>query len=334
MSGRAGPSSMKADDPRFGEFVNLTLDELGNCDIVDSDDETIDPTFVIENEHSSDSEVDQSDNDEQEIEVENERQRGNSSFRGRNDFLWNKTPPPRNVRTRAHNIIVQLPGLKQAAVALGNKPNPQDVWGLLFTSEMIDIIVTWTNVKIQTVREKYRDQTLSFIHTTNAIEMKGFLGLLIFTQIFKSGGESVESLFATDGTGRDLFRCTMTMKRFLFLLACLRFDDAATREVRKQTDPVAAISQIFDMLIDNSQKMYSLGSSVCVDEMLVAFRERCKFKVYMPKKPVKYGIKIMCLADARNSYLYNAYIYSGRGSDGISLPEEEKKKKEEENVNV
>lgn len=61
--------------------------------------------------------------------------------------------------------------------------------------------------------------------------------------------------------------------------------------------------------------------------MLVAFRGRCKFKVYMPKKPARYGIKIMCLTDARNNYLYNAYIYSGKGSDSISLDSSEKKLK-------
>lgn len=44
----------------------------------------------------------------------------------------------------------------------------------------------------------------------------------------------------------------------------------------------------------------------------------------MPKKPKKYGIKVMCLADAKTSYLCNAYIYTGKGSDGVGLTEAEK----------
>lgn len=32
----------------------------------------------------------------------------------------------------------------------------------------------------------------------------------------------------------------------------------------------------------------------------------------------------MCLADAKTSYLFNAYIYTGKGNDGIGLSEKEK----------
>lgn len=45
----------------------------------------------------------------------------------------------------------------------------------------------------------------------------------------------------------------------------------------------------------------------------------------MPKKPAKYGLKVMVLADARTHYFYNGYIYTGKGSDSIGLSEEEKK---------
>ncbi|KAJ4441089.1 hypothetical protein ANN_10939 [Periplaneta americana] len=57
--------------------------------------------------------------------------------------------------------------------------------------------------------------------------------------------------------------------------------------------------------------------------MLVAFRGRCKFRVYIPKKPRKYGIKIMALDDAKTHYLLNGYIYSGKDSDGKTLSEAE-----------
>ena len=45
----------------------------------------------------------------------------------------------------------------------------------------------------------------------------------------------------------------------------------------------------------------------------------------MPNKPCKYGLKMMCLTDARNHYFYNGYLYCGKDSDGIGLTEEEKK---------
>lgn len=49
------------------------------------------------------------------------------------------------------------------------------------------------------------------------------------------------------------------------------------------------------------------------------------FQFYMPNKPNRYGMKVMCMRDARSSYLLNAYNYTSKGSDGITLFEEEKK---------
>lgn len=47
--------------------------------------------------------------------------------------------------------------------------------------------------------------------------------------------------------------------------------------------------------------------------------------MYMPNKPAKYGIKLICLTDAHNSYLLNAYIYVGKDNDGKSLTKEKQK---------
>ncbi|XP_050306964.1 uncharacterized protein LOC126743786 [Anthonomus grandis grandis] len=45
--------------------------------------------------------------------------------------------------------------------------------------------------------------------------------------------------------------------------------------------------------------------------MLVPFRGRCGFRMYIPKKPAKYGIKVQVLADAKTHYLIDAEIYAG-----------------------
>jgi hypothetical protein len=47
--------------------------------------------------------------------------------------------------------------------------------------------------------------------------------------------------------------------------------------------------------------------------MLVGFRGRGKFKMYTPKKPNKYGVKEMILADSKTNYCYHAHIFCGRG---------------------
>lgn len=81
------------------------------------------------------------------------------------------------------------------------------------------------------------------------------------------------------------------------------------KEKKDVKDKEAAISKTFYKFIENSQLCYTVGASCCVDEMLIPFRGRGSFKMYLLNKPAKYGLKIQCLTDAKTNYLYSAYIY-------------------------
>lgn len=116
---------------------------------------------------------------------------------------------------------------------------------------------------------------------------------------------TLNSLSATDGTGRDIFRAIMSKPRFLFLLNALRIDDKTTREFRKETDNLAAISKVFNRFTMNSRRNFSCGQYTNVDEMLVPFRGTFKYRVYMRNKPAKYSIKIFILLDVRTGYFAN-----------------------------
>ncbi|KAJ8952621.1 hypothetical protein NQ314_007494 [Rhamnusium bicolor] len=155
-------------------------------------------------------------------------------------------------------------------------------------------------------------------------ELKAFLGLLVYTAIFNLNHENVDRLFATDGTGRDIYKSVMSKKKYSVLFVAIQFDDYETREERKKNDPVVAISFIISTFIENCQSVYGLVQSATVDEMLVSFRGRCKFKMNMANKPKKIrnqnSISYRCA-----KYLYNAYIYSGKDSDERGLSSEDQK---------
>lgn len=239
---------------------------------------------------------------------------------------WSSLPPPTNVRVPARNIIRTLPGIRGRARTLGNKPTKRDVWELLFDKNIIDQIVINTNIKLQTVRLTLSDNTKkSNYRDTDKEEIDALIGLLLVSSVLSSNDEKINSLFKKDCFSRPIYSSAMSEKRFEILLMCLRFDDAATRIERRNQDKSAPISEIFQNFISNCKCVYSVSSDVTIDEMLVPFRGRCSFKVFMPKKPKKYGIKIMCLCDAKTSYLLNAYIYTGKSSDSMTLSEAEKK---------
>lgn len=315
---------VKATDSNFEDTLLKWFDEP-DSDYSDQDCHpkgNVDEDGAILSDHETCSELSHGESEEEnETEVMETEEDYTRYYYGKNRYKWAVTEPTRNVRTLAHNIL-KLPGNKY----VNKNIEPIDAWKKIFSQDILDIIVHNTNIRIN----KFRDRPGNFDRTeyreTNSVEMNGFLGLLILTAAFKSNTEAIESIFATDGTGREIFRLTMSAKRFAILLACLRFDTHEERMMRVKTDPAAAISHILDIFIHNSQSSYCLGANVTVDEMLVGFRGRCKFKMYLPSKPVKYGLKVQCLVDARTHYIYNAYIYCGKGTDSLKdLTETEKK---------
>lgn len=331
-------------DSNFQDRIRLMLHDVESDSDIESpvDDSDEDPHYVPAN-NSQENDSESSDDDDEVVDEDlqelNENEEMNVDEPNRPEYLfsrlkkgefgppycWTTKEPPRNVRTPARNIIRgRLPGLLQPAKALGNSPSTKDVWSLLFDDGMIQNIVTYTNKKLESVRSGLDERThKSNYRNTDELEINAYIGLQLLASILKSSREDMASLFSKDVTNRPYFNATMSVKRFEILTSCIRFDDKETRVQRKKENKAAAISELFSQFISNSQENYSVSSCVTVDEMLVPFRGRCSFRVYMPKKPHKYGIKVQCLCDAATSYLYNGYIYTGKDSDGVGLTEEE-----------
>ena len=179
---------------------------------------------------------------------------------------------------------------------------------------MLELLVEKTNLLIRDKRENYTQK--SKVRDTDNVEMNAFLGLLLFAGTYHSNRMNLDDLWETDGTGIDVFRLTMSLHRFRFLLCCIRCDDKATRASRKLLDNLSPIRDLFKTFFQNCLRNYSPSEFVTIDEMLVAFRGRCPFRQYIPNKPAKYGIKIQAMADARTYYTCKMEVYAGKQPDG------------------
>lgn len=349
MDAQPGPSKLTTtyDDPDFEKTVLKWLDEVeddpvcqdGSADVDESDlesdgdyigsDHDTDSSISVE-EYRHEQELNEELPESTEIDEANkttstEESNINRYVYGKNRFKWSLNPMvPKSTRTLQHNIVLKCPGLR-GSNALQKTSKPIEDWSRLFTEQMLADIVQWTNVKIRKERQKYKNPLNSDLRDLDVTELRGFFGLLLYTSIFKSNHEDIRSIFATDGTGRDIFRCVTNANRFAVILSCLRFDNLVDRSERRKTDPVAPISELFNSFVANCQREFVIGTGACIDEMLIPFRGRCKFKMYMPKKPAKYGLKIMALTDSRSGYFLNGYIYHGKDSDGYTLSDDEKK---------
>lgn len=312
--------------PSDSNFESLVSSWVDCEDPSGSEAEDIDDTFTPEqqiNDVDSLSDPDSKDHDEQESLLEDDIPLASFQFYyGKNRYKWARRPPTRAVRTPQHNIMRRTNSSNLTA----NEPkDPFSIWCKYMDKEMLQEILKWTNEKMKEYRTKFAKENRSELKDLDMIELYAFIGLLFFTAVFKSNHENVDYLFATDGTGREIFRCVMSKNRFLFILHCVRFDNPCDREERRKTDKIAAISSLFTKFVQNCQKAYNVSEYATVDEMLVPFRGRTHLMIYMPMKPAKYGLKLMCLCDGKNGYFYNCYIYTGRGSDGEGLTDEEKK---------
>jgi hypothetical protein len=191
---------------------------------------------------------------------------------------------------------------------------PIEVWKLYFTDDMISEITQNTNIWIAQNRCKYSRERDA--KETTPDEIKCVIGILYMAGVMKSSHQLLEDLWSTDGFGIDFFRCAMSIKRFKFLLIAMRFDDIRSREDRRLVDNLAPIRDLFEEFVANCKKHYSLSEFTTVDEMLDAFRGRCKFRQYMKSKPAKYGIKIFALVCAKTFYTSNLEVYTGRQPPG------------------
>ncbi|XP_024882920.1 piggyBac transposable element-derived protein 4-like, partial [Temnothorax curvispinosus] len=244
---------------------------------------------------------------------EEEEERGQAPQRrkrrfvhGKDKFKWSlDTPEARGQCSRVH-----LPAAKGNS---SNATNPYESWNALFSDEMLDLILKWTNAEIETYKTthvfKAADSATFSSLTLN--ELKAYIGLLYYQGLNNNNRVLLENLWS-DEFGTNLYKTVMSVKRFRFIGARLRFDDKTTRRERRASDLLAPIRELWDLFIGNCISNYTPCDNVTIDEQLLGFRGKFSARVYSKSKPARYGIKVLSLNDSRTFYMLNAIPYTGR----------------------
>ena len=183
------------------------------------------------------------------------------------------------------------------------------------TEEVLKKIAHFTNLYVENYNERAVQQGKNRIEwlRTNTVELRAFIGILILSGVLLARKEPLHSLWEGDSAfQRPIFCATFGRNRFVDLLRFIRFDDKASRIIREETDKLAAIKEILEMIREKFQDAYYPSASLTIDEQLIRFYGKCRFRVYMPSKPDRYGIKVWVLADATNGYCLNFDVYTGK----------------------
>ena len=119
----------------------------------------------------------------------------------------------------------------------------------------------------------------------------------------------------------------MTGKKFLrisqSLHLCSLEMDAANDQKRGTLafDRLAKLKPLYEEIREACRTNYHPSQEISIDERMVASKARIALKQYMKNKPVRWGFKLFVLADARNGYTWDFFIYEGKvqGKTGKGL---------------
>lgn len=93
---------------------------------------------------------------------------------------------------------------------------------------------------------------------------------------------------------QTILQATLSLQKFHRFSLVLLFDNCDTRP---------------DKWVEHLPLIYNPSPNVTVDEHLVALRGRCPFKLYKPRKPSKYGLKIWAMWCLNKLCLEHAGLY-------------------------
>lgn len=192
-----------------------------------------------------------------------------------------------------------MPGPRNGAE---NCNNIVEFWDILFNEDIRKKIVQYTNIEIEDVCSKMMAENMpmqTYHHTTDLFEINAFIGIIYYAGMWKSNHVDIKELWSSFHA-TSFYRCIMPKSRFSFLANCLRFDQ---RDNRSENDRLSPIRELWDRFIKNCEFYYNPSNDVTVDEQLLSFRGRCKFRMYIKSKPDKYGLKIITMNDAQTFYL-------------------------------
>lgn len=278
-------------DEQLVEIVNNNDEsELSDFEFSeDSDNEGINTNNISENEDEADS------SDE---EVETEMQHG----------TWTNIG-----KERPRFPFTGKPGLN---VEIEDNNNPLEFFELFITPEIAELISRETNRYAQQFIEKNPElKEKSRVHHWSATNKDEIMKLLAFflLQGLHQKPDNKSYFSRRKILETPIFFELFTERRFHLLLKFLHFvDNEAYDEATSGSKRLYKLKPILDHLNKKFQTVYTPECYVSVDESLMMWKGRLGWKVFIPSKRARFGIKSFELCEAESGYVWNFIIYIGK----------------------
>lgn len=99
------------------------------------------------------------------------------------------------------------------------------------------------------------------------------------------------------------------------IMRFLKFDEKETKDERLVSKKLAAVPEKYRTVVRHLKNSTSSSESLTIGEQVSPFNGCVEFKVHMPNKSSKYGIKLRMCCDTQNYHVTNLKISSGKDEE-------------------
>ncbi|XP_063968501.1 piggyBac transposable element-derived protein 4-like [Lytechinus pictus] len=189
--------------------------------------------------------------------------------------------------------------------------SPLEVFFLFFTQEVWELLTNETNRYADQVMEGWDADRASAWrdHPTTVPEMKAFLGLVLLMGVVRCPRYhlhwSTMEIFY-----HPFFSAIMPRNRYSLLRRFLHLSDNTAPN--PNNNRLHKLESFLSLLIPKFRSLYLPKKMISPDESMIKFKGRLGIVQYMPKKPIKWGIKAWALCESDSGYTWNWKVYTGR----------------------
>ena len=142
-------------------------------------------------------------------------------------------------------------------------------------------------------------------------EVKNFFGIMLHTGVHKLPNRR---MYLGTFANVPVISETMTRNCFDEILSIFHFNDnnLASPSTSPDHNKLHKIQPVIQFFNARFNKVVFLETNEAVDEMIISFKGKHSVKMYMPKKPVKWGYKLWGIS----VYVYEFDVLGGKGIKG------------------
>jgi len=220
------------------------------------------------------------------------------------------------------NLDVNCPefrGEKKINVDMGEDSQMLDFFRLFISDEFIDdVLVRETNKYAADFFNSPQGRNLkphSRFHKWADVDiddMKKFIAMIIAMGLVQH--QDIQDYWSKDEMlATPFFGRVMQRNKFLLIMSLLHLNDNDNQVARGLDgyDPIYKVRRVYNHFRGKFEELYSPGENIAIDEGMIAWRGNLSFRVYMPDKPDKFGVKLFMLCDSSNGYCPRFEIYHG-----------------------